>query len=316
MANNLVTRHQTGKLAVSPEKQEYIEKSIAYYMRYLKRAFQSGELQEEFVENDDETQFVFNMDSGRTIGLRGDENVKYAYVVSGDERITMMVRITGGPHACIAPMLVFKNENCSYPIRAVPDTVPGVCYRSGKKGWMDNRVFQEWLSEPRAIRALQNTQRRVLFVDNCSGHNENESVQKCLGEIKTELRKFPLNATDLVQPADSFAISKIKDACRREWDTYKAGEIARGSWMGSGPGASGKLKNPGKGFFLKLAANAVREVNNQRDKNGVSFARKSMIRTGLSLNLNGLWEEKQLSSELQAIISKHRVHFNGQEVEP
>lgn len=112
-------------------------------------------------------------------------------------------------------------------------------------------------------------QRRVLFVDNCSGHNENKHIEKCLGEIKTELRKVPPNATDLVQPTDSFVISKLKDAWRREWDNYKAGEIVRGSWMGSGPGASGKLKNQGKGFFLKLAANAVREVNIQRDKNGV-----------------------------------------------
>ena len=67
---------------------------------------------------------------------------------------------------------------------------------------------------------------------------------------------------------------------------------------------------------MKLAANAVWEVNNQREKNVVSFARKAMIRTGFSFNLNGLWKEKQLSFELQAIISKHRVHFNGQEVEP
>lgn len=52
--------------------------------------------------------------------------------------------------------------------------------------------------------------------------------------------------------------------------------------MGSGSGASGKLKNPGKGFFLKLAANSIREVNKQRDKNGVPYARKAMIRTGMA----------------------------------
>ena len=46
-----------------------------------------------------------------------------------------------------------------------------------------------------------------------------------------------------------------------------------------------------------------------RDKNGVSYARKAMIRTGMSLNVNGLWEEGQLTVDLQQIIAKHKVHF-------
>lgn len=50
----------------------------------------------------------------------------------------MMIRISGGGHAAIhAPMVVFKNENCSHPIRGVPDSVPGVFYRSTKNGWMN-----------------------------------------------------------------------------------------------------------------------------------------------------------------------------------
>lgn len=78
---------------------------------------------------------------------------------------------------------------------------------------------------------------------------------------------------------------------------------------------SGKLCNPGKHFFLKLAADAVREVNEQRDKDGVQYARKAMKMTGMSLNLNGLWEESQLTQDLQCIIAKHRNHFDGPPVE-
>lgn len=93
--NNFVIRRQTGKLAVSPEKQLHIERSIAYHLGQLKRGVESGELEEDYIENADETHFVFNMDNGRIIGFRRDENVKNADVVSGDEGITMMVRITG-----------------------------------------------------------------------------------------------------------------------------------------------------------------------------------------------------------------------------
>lgn len=65
--------------------------------------------------------------------------------------------------------------------------------------------------------------------------------------------------------------------------------------MDAGKGQSGKLLNPGKRFFLQISAAAVRDVNTQRDRNVFTCARKVMIRTGFAFNLNGLWEEKQLS---------------------
>lgn len=58
MSNNLFIRVQTGKLSIRLEKQAYIEKSISYYLGSLKRAFEISELQEDYVENADETHFV------------------------------------------------------------------------------------------------------------------------------------------------------------------------------------------------------------------------------------------------------------------
>lgn len=84
-------------------------------------------------------------------------------------------------------------------------------------------------------------------------------------------------------------------------------QIEKGNWVEG----SGNLPNPGKHFFLKLAADAVRDVNRQRDENRLTYVRKAMILCGLALNVNGVWEETQLSPELQAIINKHRVHFDG-----
>jgi hypothetical protein len=83
----------------------------------------------------DETHFVINVDNGRTLGVRGDNDVKYADVVSGGEGMTMMVCLTGGVTSYIqAPMLIFTNKSSSYPTATVPDNVPGVCSRSGPKG--------------------------------------------------------------------------------------------------------------------------------------------------------------------------------------
>lgn len=60
----------------------------------------------------------------------------------------MMVRITGVAHAkVVTPMMVFQNAKSSYPIRGVNDETPGICYRSGLKGWMDKRFLRNgWRS--------------------------------------------------------------------------------------------------------------------------------------------------------------------------
>jgi hypothetical protein len=40
-----------------------MERAASRHMRQLKREFESGELDENFVENGDETHFVMNMDN-------------------------------------------------------------------------------------------------------------------------------------------------------------------------------------------------------------------------------------------------------------
>eukprot|EP00171_Calliarthron_tuberculosum_P021226 IDg21226t1 len=101
----------------------------------LKRAFNLNLLNEILIENADETHFVFNMDNGKTLGFCGAMEVKYGDVMSGGDPITTTIRLTGGLAAMIQPpMLIFRNKTRSYPIRGVPDDLPGVCYRTGPKG--------------------------------------------------------------------------------------------------------------------------------------------------------------------------------------
>lgn len=77
---------------------------------------------------------------------------------------------------------------------------------------------------------------------------------------------------------------------------------------------SGRLLNPGKRYFLSIAADVVRAVALKRDKNGVLFTRKAMIRCGFALKLNGDWEVRQLKPELQKIKEKNRENFDRQPV--
>lgn len=126
-ANRIVYKAQTGTLLVIPTKRDYIEKCVAYHLGFNKIGFDSSELVEDMVENANETHFQINKDIGATLRFTGNQAVKHADVLSGGQPITMMVRISGGANVMLhTPMLIFQNQNRSYPIRGVKDNIPGV----------------------------------------------------------------------------------------------------------------------------------------------------------------------------------------------
>lgn len=75
-----------------------------------------------------------------------------------------------------------------------------------------------------------------------------------------------------------------------------------------------KLSNPRRWFFQRLATAAVHDANQQRDGNALQFATKAIVRTTMSLNYHGSWEERKLSDDLKRIIAKPREYFEGKEV--
>jgi hypothetical protein len=158
------------------------------------------------------------LDNGKTLGFRGDNDVKYADVVSGDMGMTLMIPLTGGPHARICnPFVIFHNASESYPIHGVLDDVPGICYRTTKKGFITQKLWAQYLQEPRAHyrgHAADRSKQRVIFVDNFNGHHDdgNWNMHGALESSNATLCYLVVAATDKIQPCDSFVISKIKDA--------------------------------------------------------------------------------------------------------
>ena len=223
------------------------------------------EFDENLMENVDETHFVINLNNGRTLGFRGDTTVKYVEVVSGGESMTMVIRISGGHRSTIeAPMLIFMNSGSNYPIRGLEDNIPGVCYRTGPKGWMDQALFVEFFADPRAFQANIHGRQKLVWVDNYTSHNITPRLTAVLEAKQSALKYLPPCSTHLCQPANTFIILKVKDAWTRRREAKKTEFIATGAWQNN-PRAdgqwSGKLTNPGKRFFLQLAADSVQDVN-------------------------------------------------------
>jgi hypothetical protein len=251
--HNIVLLSLRGKLSYSPGKELHIEMQAAHHLGVLQRGFQIGIFDENLIENIDETHFVVNVDNGRTLGFRGDTTVKYVDVISGSDSMTMVVRISGGRRSLIeAPMLIFTNGNSTYPIRGLDDNIPGISYRTRSKGWMDQALFPEFFLEPRAFQPDLYGRTKVVWVDNCNSHRITPRLTTVLIE-KTIFKFLPPYCTHLCQPADTFIISKIKDAWTRRWEIKKIQLIQTDAWQNITRGDghwSGKLTNPGKRFFL------------------------------------------------------------------
>ena len=317
---NIVLLSQTGRLTCSPEKEQEIKIQVAYHLGVLNRGFQDGTFDENLMENIDETHFVVNMDNGRTLGFHGDTIVKYAEVVSGGDSMTMVIRILGGRRSMIeASMLILTNPNISYPIRGLDDNIPGVCYRTGPKGWMDQTLFSDYFVKPRAFQSDVHGRSKFIWVDNCTGHNMTPRLSTVLEANNAILKYLPPCSTHLCQSTDTFIISKVKDAWTKRWEAKKTDLIASNAWQNT-PRADGgwsrKLSNPGKRFFLQLAADSVEDVNRELDCDNISYARKAMIRSGMSLALDGSWSVEQLFPHLQEIVGKYEQIFLGQHVPP
>jgi hypothetical protein len=136
-----------------------------------------------------------------------------------------------------------------------------------------------------------------------------------LAKKRTTLRYLSPCATHLCQLADTFIISKIKDA----WT--KGGKPRNLNSSNKILGkislevmANDKLTNPEKKFFLHLAADSIEDVNRRVDIDNMSCAIKSIIRCGLALGADGTWSVNKLFPQLQQIVAKHQQYFEGLEV--
>ena len=266
------------------------------------------------------THFVVNLVNSHTLGFRGDTMVKYAEVVSSGNLMTMVIKISGGRRSMIkTPMLIFTNPSSNYPIRGLEDNIPRVCYWRGPKGWMDQSLFPQFFAKPRSFQVDMYGCKKFIWVDNYTSHNITLNLTTILTTKCSTLKYFLPCSTHLCQLAETFIISKIKDARTKCWEAKKIALIAEGAWQNKARADGqwlGKFTNPGKRFFLLLAADSVEDVNRELDFDNMSYTRKAMICLGMALALHGTWSVQQLFPHLHLIVAKHEAIFKGRLYQP
>lgn len=184
----------------------------------MKRDPECGAIDENYLFNNDKTNFVVDLNEASTLDMKGDKNFSYADVFREDVQMTMMLFFGRDSKAYLGvPFIIFQNNRSSYPIQDVPDNVPGVWYRSRPKIKMDSCVFCELLVEKSIMKPCPEGRNFFVF-SKASGLKLTEATREAIKASYTRLRFLPKISSHLCQFTDSFIIQHIKRVWRRCWD--------------------------------------------------------------------------------------------------
>lgn len=122
------------------------------------------------------------------------------------DRVTVLVCANMSGTEKLPLLLIGKSKNprCFKGIKNLP-----VSYQNNKKAWMTTDLFADWLKK---VDANMKAQKRkiVLFVDNCSAHNNMPELDY------VKLLYLPANTTSKLQPMDQGVINNFKVHYRKE----------------------------------------------------------------------------------------------------
>ena len=170
-----------------------------------------------FVFNCDETAFNLDPTKTRAVGVKG-EALHRISGGSGRNNRTVLACVSAAGER-FAPLIVYKGQKL-LPSWTSEDAYPGTEYVASTKGWMEEIIFYEWLSQTfipfvDAVRKKFDCphQHAILIFD---GHTSHFSLRILLCALinKIILLKFPSHLTDLLQPLDKAVFSSLK----RKWD--------------------------------------------------------------------------------------------------
>lgn len=127
-------------------------------MSLLACAFQDASQEGKHVEDADGTNFVINIDNGRTLGFSAPVFVKYADLVSNGEGMRVAGTIVRGIDIGIeSPLMIVPNETLNYGIRGSPENLERVSHRTCPKPSIHMQVMPEWVPERKLLSELRHS---------------------------------------------------------------------------------------------------------------------------------------------------------------
>jgi transposase-like protein len=164
------------------------------------------------IYNCDETGLSFKIQPDRTLAFKDDKTAKEGFKVNKDKVTLLLCCNWEGDHK-LKPLAIGKyaNPRCFHHVNKEKLSV---IYRNSKNSWMTREIFTEWFhsyfvpSVRRHLRSINQEERAVLLLDNCSAHPPGSTLKSNDGKIT--LLYLPKNTTSKIQPCDQGIIANFK----------------------------------------------------------------------------------------------------------
>lgn len=91
--HSFVSNDATSKVHLSAAKKSFILRNLAYHCGFLFSEIRVDEHCKDYTENSDKPNFLFNVDNGRALGFKGDEDIEWRPFVYRSMEMTTVIRI-------------------------------------------------------------------------------------------------------------------------------------------------------------------------------------------------------------------------------
>lgn len=208
-------RHGIREIGLHGEKLSGDQQAAVDFQHEFEEFVLKEDLSFEQIYNADESGLFWKCLPTRTLAFESERQA--AGHKSSKERITIMScsNATGGHKLRLLVIGKSKKPRSFKGTRA--ENLP-VDYFNQKKGWMDQKIFQEWfekifVSQVRKHLKTKNLpEKAVLLIDNAPSHPGTSVLKSSDGQIFAKF--LPPNVTSLVQPMDQGVIAKMKRTYR------------------------------------------------------------------------------------------------------
>ncbi|KAF4805031.1 pogo transposable element with KRAB domain-like protein [Turdus rufiventris] len=203
------------RMTVSQQLPADYEEKLATFRSYCKSKISEKSIQADHIINMDEVPLTFDMPLNQTVDRTGTSTV--SILTTGKEKTSFTVVLcvlSNGQK--LPPMVIFKRK--TFPKETFP---AGIIVEVNPKGWMDEEIMKNWLSEVYVqrpdgfFRALPT----LLLYDSMRTH-KTESVKALVKKTNSELAVIPGGFTKEVQPLDISVLRSFKAKLQITWENW------------------------------------------------------------------------------------------------
>ena len=192
---------------------ELEEKTMAFQRFILKRR-REHTYPLSRIGNADQTPLTFDVPHSTTINEKGVKSVNIVTTGHEKDRFTVMLSCTadGGK---LPPYVIFKRKTLPKG-----DFPKGVIVRAQEKGWMDQRLMEDWLNVVWGRRVSGISNKRSLLVLDAFRCHYSDSTKEKMRSRKIDLAVIPGGMTSILQPLDVGVNKPFKDRLRHLWSEW------------------------------------------------------------------------------------------------